>query len=370
MTIKEKKEIQKSIIDKLPLKPHGRLILSPRIGKTKMIIDIIKLNKPKSILWVTPSSELATVDIPNEFIKWKAKRYLSKLTTVTWTSLNKKIGHYEMIVFDEEQYITLNNISSILSNILTCDYLLSMTGTATKHEDKKDLYKLLNLKVLVDVNINKAVDMGILADYSINVIEIDMSVEKNIQAGNKDKRFMTSELENYKYLHNSAQTAIFRKGKDAMFKILARMRAIYNSKTKTEVAKYLINNLTGKKLVFCASINQAEELSEYTYHSKTDDKSLIKFNNNEIETITMVNSGGIGYTYKQIENLIIVQCNSDKNGDIGQKIARSLLEQKNYKANIWILCLIGTKDEQWVESALQNFDKEKVTYKRFKNFKL
>lgn len=39
---------------------------------------------------------------------------------------------------------------------------------------------------------------------------------------------------------------------------------------------------------------------------------------------------------------------------------RSLLIQKNYKANIWILMLKGTKDEVWVNDALKHFDKDKI----------
>lgn len=66
----------------------------------------------------------------------------------------------------------------------------------------------------------------------------------------------------------------------------------------------------------------------------------------------------------------MVQADSDKNGTTSQKIARTLLEQKNYKATIWVLCLVGTQDEKWIESALENFDKTKVEYIRYKNFKL
>ena len=101
MTNKEKSEIQKKIVDSLDLKPHGRLLLAPRVGKSKLIIDIIKKNNPKSILWVTPSAQLADKDIPEEFITWKAKKFVSRLTTVTWMSLNKIKGHYEMIVLDK-----------------------------------------------------------------------------------------------------------------------------------------------------------------------------------------------------------------------------------------------------------------------------
>lgn len=370
MTNKEKSKIQKEIVDSLDLKPHGRLLLAPRVGKSKLAIDIIKVNKPKSILWVTPLAKLAEEDIPKEFQTWKAVNYTKKLTTVTWTSLNKIKGHFDMIILDEEQFITDNNISGIINGNITYEYILSMTGTETKHKDKIELYNSLKLPVLYKLSINEAVDVGLLANYTIKVIEIDMGKDKSIKAGTKDKPFMTSEEDNYKWLHSTAQKAIFQKRKDVQFRILTRMRAIYNSASKTNVAKYLIDNLKGRKMFFCASIEQAEYLCPNNFHSKTNDKDLNDFITGKIDEITMVNAGGVGTTFKEIDHLVMTQADSDKNGLTSQKIARTLLEQGSYKATIWILCLVGTQDESWVESALGNFDKSKVEYIRFKNFKL
>jgi superfamily II DNA or RNA helicase len=365
MTIKEKNEIQKNIVDSLPLKPHGRLLLSPRVGKTKIAVDIIKKNKPKSILWVTPLAKLAEEDIPKEFITWKASKYLKVLTTSTWASLNKVTGHYDMIILDEEQYSTINNMKNILNKDCNFSYIISMTGTETQHQDKKNIYNTLNLKVLYEMSINNAVDLGLLANYQIKVVNIPLGTEKNVKAGNKNKPFMTSESANYEYLHKMTQLAIDNRSKDVKFRVLARRRAILNSPSKLKVAKNLIDTLTGRKLFFCSSIEQAELLSVNTYHSKTDSTSLNKFINGDIDTITMVNAGGVGVTYKKIENLVIVQADSDKNGAVSQKIARTLLQQKNYKATIWILCLNGTQDEKWVKSTLESFDSSKIEFINF-----
>ena len=74
MTKAEKNRIQKEIVDSLDSNPRGRLILAPRTGKTKVGIDLIKREKPKSILWVTPSSKLADEDKQAEFHLWGAKK--------------------------------------------------------------------------------------------------------------------------------------------------------------------------------------------------------------------------------------------------------------------------------------------------------
>lgn len=369
MTKQEREELLKEIIDISPLQPHGRYLLAPRFGKTRFAIELIKVNKPKSILWVTPLSELAEKDIPQEFETWKAKSYLKKLTTVTWTSLNKMSGHYDMIILDEEQFATENNLSSIFDQKLTYGYIVSMTGTETKHEQKQELYSRLGLNIIYGMDITEAVDIGILSNYEIKVVEVLMGSEKNIQAGSKEKPFMTSEQKQYEYLDKMFKQAVYQKRKDIPFRMLKRMRAIYDSLSKESVADWLMKNLNGRKLFFCSGSNQAERLCEFTYHNKTDGVNFRKFINGEIDKIAMVHKGGTGATYKAIDHLVLVQADSDKNGLTSQKICRTLLQQENYKATIWIICLTGTQDEKWIESALERFDKTKVEFIRFRNLK-
>lgn len=367
MNAQEREALVKEIIDISPEKPHGRYLLAPRFGKSRIAIELIKANKPQSILWVTPLAELAEKDIPKEFETWKAKKYLSKLSTSTWSSLNKMKGHYTVIILDEEQYATENNLSSLFNGSLSCDYIISMTGTETKHEVKQELYKKLGLDTIYEMDINDAVDAGILSNYEIKVVEVSMSSEKNIKAGTVEKPFLTSEDKQYEYLDKMFKQSMYQKRKDLPFRMLKRMRAVYDSPTKENVAKWLQENLTGRKLIFCSGSGQAERLCEFTYHNKTDGTNFRKFIAGEIDEIAMVNKGGTGATYKALDHLILIQADSDKNGLTSQKICRTLLHQEGYKATIWIICLIGTQDEKWIESALERFDKSKIEFIRFKN---
>jgi len=276
------------------------------------------------------------------------------------------VGHYDLIILDEEQYITENNSVNLLNNKLK-GRVLSMTGAATKHNDKIELYEKLSLRVLCDLSINKAVDIGILSNYTIRVVQVNMSNTKDIRAGNKWKHFMTSEKKQYDWLSKIIRQAAYRGDSDIKFKILHRMRAIKNSQTKLKAARYLLSTLEGRMIIFSSTIKQAEALCEHTYHSKTDDKDYRLFQNGDIDRIAMVNTGGVGHTYKKIDHLVMVQADSDKNGFTSQKICRVLLKQKNYKATVWIVCLLDTQDESWVGSALSNFDSSKVKYYKLKN---
>ena len=364
MTAKEKSDLQKKVVNSIAPGKSGRLLLAPRAGKSKIIIDYIKREKIKGpILWVTPTSKLADEDIPAEFIKWKAKKYLDQLVTVTWRGLEKAQGHRALIVLDEDQHITEKNSAPLVQEILTADVILSMTGTESKSKNKKELYDKLGLKPLYKLSINKAVDIGLLANYRVKVVMVPLDERKNIEvkyvdkATKTEKSFMTSELKQYEYLTRRLET----RGK-TKHALLQRRRIIGNSQSKVNAAKYIINSLEGKRLVFATDRIQAETLSPYTYHGNTCDNDLKKFISGEITKIAMVNKGGTGYTYTEIDHLFMIQADSDRNGLTTQKIARTLLEQGDYVANIWIFCLKDTQDELWVESALSNFDSNKIEY--------
>lgn len=357
MTKKELKELQDSIVKDLPPNPHGRLLLSQRMGKSRIAINIIKRDKPQSILWVTPFTSLAEEDIPKEFEKWNAKRYLKKLTTITWASLNKITGHYDMIIFDEEQFITTNNIVNFALGKITYNNIISMTGTPTEHEDKLELYGALNLKVIKDYSLNDAVNDGVLSDYNINVVMVPMTDEKVVEAGNKKNRFFTSEKSNYNYLDERVLKTNY-----SQFAILARLWAIRKSPSKLKVAGYLFKNIQRRRLMFCSTKKIASDMSKHVFHSSTSSKYYDMFKEGIIDNLVLVESGGIGSTYTGIQDLILCQADSNKNGQTGQKLARALLYEKGKKPTIWILCLEGTQDVTYVENTLNSFDRSKVNY--------
>lgn len=366
MTNQEKDKLQKEIVSQLPEQPHGRLLLCPRSGKTKLMIDVIKRDQPNSILWVTPSSKLATEDIPNEFDLWKAKKYKRRLTTSTWKGLISVTGTYDLIILDEDQFITPENIINLKNGTLVGRTIIGMTGTPTKDRLKNQLYEYLNLDVLYEIDINEGVDIGLIANYTINVVYAEMSKSKIMKAGTKEKPFMTTEVANYAYLTGAVNTA---NAKTRKFKIMNRMRAIKNSPSKLAVAQQILRILGGRRLIFAGTIEQSKKLSQFTFNSKTDDTDLNRFRNGEINSLALVNSGGTGFTYKAIDHLVVVQADSDNNGLTSQKITRTLLDQPDYKATIWMVCLRGTQDEKWVAKTLDRFDRSKVEFFTLDEFK-
>ena len=352
--IDNKTKIQDEIVKNLPDNLHGLLLIAPRVGKSRIMIEHIKKTKPDSILWVTPSVKLRDIDIPQEFIKWKAKKYLRKLTTVCWSSLENVKGSYELIVLDEYQKVTyINTFNLIIDHNIYFKRIIGLSGTHPRGEEKQLLLDELYLEVHQTIDISQAIKQGLISDYSIKVVEVCLdSINKNVVGGSKAKPFMTTEANQYSYLSRNIM-------KNKFFG-LKRMHLIYESPSKEKIAVKLLENLKGRKLIFAGSIDQAERLSPYTYHSKTTMDDLNKFMANEIDILACVKAGGVGFTYRNVDYFIIIQADSDKTGETSQRFARSLLTQGDYKATVIFICLMGTVDEKWLESFLENLDNSKV----------
>ena len=361
--------VQQEILDNISNPAHGLLQLSPRIGKTKLGIDIIKREKPKKVLWITPNTKLRDEDIPAEFKQWKATSYLRKTDIICYASLANHTGNYDKIILDEVQDLTISNCTPLLNGKIKYKTIVGMTGTLPKHKDKLDLYNKLELKSLAEMSIDEAVENNLIAPYKIKIIEIDLDArDKYIVGGSKAKPFMQTEKARYEYLTKLINIKLFSGQPVPKFFYLNRMRFLYNLKSKHEFAKKLISKLEGRTLIFTGSIAQAESLCKHTYHSKTDDILLKKFLEGKIDKLACVNAGGVGYTYRGVNNFVITQINSNSKGDSTQKIARSLVLQDDYIACIYILVVRNTVDEDWLKKVLQDFDIKNVEYISSKNY--
>lgn len=368
--MKSKTEIQNEIVDILGPNPHGIADLSPRIGKTRIGVRVIKRDKPKKILWVTPDVKLRDVDIPLEFETWKAKTYLKHTDIVCWASLAKVKGKYDLVVLDEIQYITDVNSAPFFDGSIVYNNILCLTGTVPKGEDKLLLLDKLDLKTLHKVTIDQARQEGLVADYGISVVLTTLnSTDKTVPGGSKATPFYQTELAAYNYINSRIKKMFYTRSSVPAFMYIQRMQFIKELKSKENMAKILLDTLPGRTLIFCSSIAQAERLCQYTHHSKKkDSKDYEDFIAGKIPKLACVNSGGVGSTYRGVDNFIVVQSDNNKNGGITQKIARSLVYQEGYKASIYLIAAAGTVDEDWVLKSLGDFDSKKVVWLSDKNY--
>lgn len=365
-------KIQDEILSDLKEPVHGLLVLAPRVGKTFMGIKILSKEKIKSALWVTSDVQNRDVAIPAEFKKQacsKTTGLFEKVKIVCYQSLHKIKGTYDKIILDEYQYVTPANVKNLLNGSLKAKSIVGLSGTHPKHSEKLALYKSLGLNILKNMTIDEAVDNKLIADYKLTFIGCKLNyIDKNVEAGNASNKFMQTEISMYNYLTRRIQQKKERGETVPKFYYLNRARFIYNLKSKNDAAREFVKNLKGRTLVFTGSIEQAEKMSKNTYHSKTTDDKLKLFMDGKLDTLACVNAGGVGLTYENVDNFVIVQVNSNKRGDITQKIARALLLQKDYKANIYVFYVKDTVDELWLNNLLEDFNGEieRVDYEQFK----
>lgn len=357
----DKNVLQSEILERLPPNPHGILNLSMRIGKTKIILDLIQRDKPLSVLWVTVSTELRDKGIPDEFRKWGREEDLKKTTIICWASLHMEAGNYDLIVLDEVQKITLANAKSLFK--ISYKNIVGMTGTLPKDEDKKHILQSLGLGVLETVGLEKAIDLNVVSDYNLYVIEVELEeVEKNVVGGTKLKPFMTTERAKYNFLCGQIDQYKNRGQSVPFYLTMNRARYIYTLPSKVNFAKELLNTLQGRKIIFSGSTKMADDLHPNSYHSKKKDKeeSLTLFEKEVENTLSCVNSGGIGKTFYNIDHLIVTSVNSNQNGDVTQKVGRALVPRDCCTPNIILLVAKDTQDEVWVSKVLKDFDITKV----------
>ena len=363
-------KLQDDIIAELPSVAHGVLLLSMRTGKSRITIEQIKKEDSKSILWVTPNTKLRDVDIPKEFRKWKAAKYLKRCDIICYGSLAKQKGHYDKIILDELQFITEANAVPLLDGIVSYDSIMGLTGTMPKHQEKHEIYDKLKLKVLKEITVDDAVELRLISDYTITAISTELdSITKNIEGGNKVKKFMTTEWSSYRYLDRTVSLAWAQQNAGwATAMIQKRMHFCYNLPSKLKAAKRILSELSGRTICFSGNKKQAEALSKNVYHSTTDDKKLNAFHKGKIDVLSMVNSGSVGHTFQNVDNILIVQVNSNKSGTVSQKLARGLLLKEGHVANVYMIYCKDTVDESWFNYATEDTSDKKITNITYKEY--
>lgn len=354
----------------------GRGLLAMATGSGKSKIPIMyakkKKNKVKTIVLLVPTERLRDEGWHEEFIKWDALDIWTNVIRLCYASASKVKGlDVDLVIMDECHNVTELNATFFQKNKVRD--VIALTATVPKNLLKQLLLGGINLKVTYELSLDEAVKMGFVAPYRITIgyTQLD-NVNKTIKAGNKENPFYQTELANYNYLSNQLIKMDFHgQTNSARYKafLLKRMRAIYSLESKTNIAKMALGQLDqdDRTLVFCGTVEQAEKISEYTYHSKNKKQSKVnldKFINKEINEISCVKRLNEGENLPDLDKAIIVQLNSQEK-DLVQRIGRLIRYRPGHMAHILILVAKDTQDEVWLSSALENIDKSIIDFKYF-----
>jgi len=349
------------------LKKHSyNCILSiiPRLGKSKIIIDALKEIPNKKILISAPYNTVLD-SWRQEFVKWE---YEGDVTLTNSRSIEKhELDTYDLIVIDECHLLSARQIKHLKPSKA---HKILMSGTMSK-DTLKSLKGSLKLKLAYHYDIKQGIKDKVISDVEINIIHVPLDTSnKYIEAGTKDKKFKSTERDNYDYHSKRLRQAFAiakKNGNHDYVKLVAgaRARQVYAYESKQEHTKKLIKKLSKeKKLIF--TMLTANNLTEYKHDSKTKEDNLSKFIEGSINELQVVKMASVGVTIPNLKCCIFHQMNSSSETGM-QSIMRACNYMEDEKAIIYILAYQDTQDEKWVEKAVSMFPRDKINYIHYKN---
>lgn len=346
----------------------GIIVMATGTGKSKIVVDWLKATDTicgMSIL-IVPTEKLRDNNWREEFIKWnQGYIYDNNLTTFCYASVAKiENSQYINVIIDEAHNITESNSNFFANNKYST--LMALTATYPKDPIKQKLLRELGLKVVYELPLDIAVKLRLVSPYEIIIVHTKLdNIIANVDCGTKKTPNITTELKGYQKISGTCNKLIYATGKAKMalkMYLLKRMRFIYNLPSKLAAAKYIKSLLPSedRTLIFTGSINHAEELSQFTYHSKSkSSESLDKFISRENNELVCVEALNEGINIPEVHNALIVQLNSNPLNTL-QRIGRIIRYTESHVGRVIIICCLETMDVSWVKKALESLDKDKI----------
>jgi superfamily II DNA or RNA helicase len=316
-----------------------------------------------------------------EIDDWKMGHLEKHIKILCYDSLHTLDPELEWsFCFDEIHNLTELRVEKVLDICEEVDDAVMIGCSATIDSKKFTLARQLGFikahRVLV--TLDEGVEAGVVTDYKI----VKLPVVPN------EKWFR--KLKGLTGWFNQAKKSGKKASIDAA--IFARVRHVYNSANKFELAKHIADNLdtSEKTMFFVANIAQATALSEYTgwqdFHSeytKTQRREILK-NFNEAKSGVLISCYTLneGVNISGISKAVIMQVRSNEREMIQRlgRILRWLGKQDGQKGICYVAFLrknyfSNTKkkkyprgdgmekcpDEAWVDKALKNLDQSKIS---------
>lgn len=282
------------------------------------------------------------------------------ITFSTYLSLNKQELDYDIIYLDESHNLKYSH-NEYLSKFK--GKIIGLTGTPpTNSRSERGFMVEKYCPIVYSYMPDEAIDDSILNDYRIIVHYVDLDKERNIKVVKPNATWMTSEIQVYNYWTGRVDNSM---GKSKQIAAIQRMKAMQGFLSKEVKAKYLLDSIGqhSKCLAFASTQEQAGRLCPITYHSnnKFSEQNLEKFKLGEIKKLVAVEQLSEGINIPNLKYGVIMHSFGNER-KAAQKIFRFLRLAVDQIATVHILCYRDTVDEQWVKSALEQFNQDKITY--------
>jgi superfamily II DNA or RNA helicase len=274
---------------------NGIFLLPTGTGKGKLMIDIVKHLKPKSILYLCDTTLLRDKMIVDEFRAWDAEQYLQVMDRVCYqTACKWKDKHYELILADEFDAALTPTRKNTFNNIKS-DYRIMVSATL---DDKKRTMAKRIAPILFEQTPKEVIERGILNNVQYYYVNYDLTTAENIKYLEYNKSFRN--------LLQGIQTGDVTR-KLEMLQI-QRKQFLSSLGSSVKVVKWIRHNLEQRKqkiLIFCGLSEQAQKVCEHSYFADSDDQTMLtKFELGHILTLAVVNKVDRGVNISGIKHII------------------------------------------------------------------
>lgn len=392
---------------KAALKSYNNIAIQAAtgVGKSKLALDLCRnMVEPGKQL---PSVLLVVAEIAHiqnwkdEIDKWS---YDGPVFICCYASLKKyRNTEWDVIIFDEAHHLGSELRLDIFSTI-TATHMLFLSATL-----KQSLLDTLELRCgpikVIKMGLQDAFDANILPEPKINLIPLTLDNKVADQVileewGKKSSRviirctykdrwlykrnkrrypnvtlfiyctqqqkydYLTEQFNYYKKRYMSCRNEMI-KNKWLQY---GSKRKIFLGSQKTAIAANLLEKLKNKRFIcFCTNIEQAEFLGGLNaIHSKKKEplKIIQKFNTGEINSLYTVGMLQEGMNLTGIEAGIIIQLDGEERAFI-QKFGRTLRADSPEQ---YIIYFRATRDEEYLQNALESIDKNYIKEIQYEHF--
>lgn len=371
--------IQQEALRAILLYDKAGLHISMGVGKTYIGIQYLAvLSQHMTIKALVLAPKVSIFDSwKTDLLKFNYEELGKCLTYSTYLSLNKhNPSDYNVVILDEAHNCKQSHTEFLRK---FKGRILGLTGTPPRYlNSEKGRIMELFYPIRYVYTVDEAVGNSILNDYRINIIGLPLDSSNNVLIEAKTKSFYSSEVKQYNWI----STEIDRSSMDLtplgqkklFYRRINRINYLKQFQGKISLTQHIIKTLipsTEKCLIFANTIEQAELLCEDTYHSKNpkdiNKEVLEKFNSGEITRVAAVEQLSEGISIKDLKHIIILHSYGNEKR-ASQKIGRALRLSLGETANINMLYYEDTIDHKWVQSALEDFDNEKMHWYSYNKY--
>lgn len=326
-------------------KKKGLLHLCSRFGKIKTCFNF--LNETDKVLVIYPKAPIKQSWL-DDSKKWKFDISNFKFTT---TSSLHKIQHerFDWVIWDEPQEVLSDKVLTSIKVLNANNNIIGLSGSLSADTQFTIKHKV-GLSVIANYPTSLAIKEGVITDYDIFIKYTTLEPEV---------------MKKYNWLTREINSAVARRdNKKIKFLALTRMRLLYNSSNKLDLAKRAINRFKNDRFILFSHLTKfVDELGIPVYHSKNKDEEVLEdFKEGKINHLATLDMISAGVSFKKL-NMAIIATFTSNSEELYQRINRitaTEMDNPNKKATVYILCLKDTQEETWLNKALQMFDPNKI----------